>query len=237
VVKTARLGYDGKGQRRGAGLAAVTEAWRDLGRVPCVVEALLPLDTEVSVVVARGADGSTAASDVTENHHVDGILDLSVVPARVAPGIAGDARALAVSIAASLEYVGVLGVEMFVVDGRLLVNELAPRPHNSGHWTLDGAATSQFEQQVRAVCGLGLGDPVRTVGGAAMVNLLGELWATGEPRWEHALGVPGAHLHLYGKRTPRPGRKMGHLTVCAPTPDEAAAGALALRRALTVPAG
>jgi 5-(carboxyamino)imidazole ribonucleotide synthase len=237
VVKTARLGYDGKGQRRASGAAAVAEAWHDLGGVPCVVEALLPLEVEVSVVVARGADGSTAAFDVAENHHVDGILDLSVVPARIPPSVAADAQALAVSIAGALGYVGVLGVEMFVVGGRLLVNEVAPRPHNSGHWTLDGAATSQFEQQVRSVCGLGLGDPVRTVGAAAMVNLLGERWAGGEPLWERALAAPGAHLHLYGKRTPRPGRKMGHLTVCAATPDDAAAGALALRRALTPPAG
>ncbi len=134
----------------------------------------------------------------------------------------------------ALDYIGVLAVEMFIVDGRLLVNELAPRPHNSGHWTLDAARTSQFEQQVRAVCGLGLGDPSLQAPGVSMVNLLGDLWADGEPDWANALAHPNASLHLYGKRTARPGRKMGHLTVTAATPGEAKRLATALRSDLTV---
>jgi 5-(carboxyamino)imidazole ribonucleotide synthase len=141
---------------------------------------------------------------------------------------------LARAIAGELDYVGVLAVEMFVVDGSLVVNELAPRPHNSGHWTLDAARTSQFEQQVRAVCGLGLGDPSMCAPAAAMVNLLGDLWADGEPNWSVALAHPAASLHLYGKETARPGRKMGHLTVTAETPDDAERVARAIRSSLTL---
>jgi 5-(carboxyamino)imidazole ribonucleotide synthase len=183
------------------------------------------------VLVARTADGRQVTYPVAENEHVDGILDLTVVPARVDEALAAEAGALARRVADELDYVGVLAVELFVSAGRLLVNELAPRPHNSGHWTLDASATSQFEQQVRAVCGLALGS-TELVGGAtvAMANLLGDRWATGEPAWEHVLADPAAHLHLYGKRDARPGRKMGHLTVIG---DDAAARVLALRAALT----
>ncbi len=180
------------------------------------------------MVLARGTSGQTAVYPVAANTHVDGILDCTVVPC-AAPG----AAELAEEVAAALDYVGVLAVEMFVVEGHLLVNELAPRPHNSGHWTLDAARTSQFEQQVRAICGVGLGDPSLRAPAVAMVNLLGDLWANGEPDWSVALADPDASLHLYGKRAPRPGRKMGHLTVTAATPDDAERSARAIRSRLT----
>ncbi|MET0144275.1 MAG: 5-(carboxyamino)imidazole ribonucleotide synthase [Ilumatobacteraceae bacterium] len=220
IVKTARLGYDGKGQRSVASSAERDAALDELA-VECVVEQRVPLDTEISVLVARTVDGRTVVYPIAENHHVAGILDLTVVPARVSPGLAAEAGVLAVSIARQLQYVGVLAVEMFVSEGRLLVNELAPRPHNSGHWTLDAAVTDQFAQQVRAICGLALGSPDLTTGSVAMVNLLGDLWSGGEPGWSSALGDPDARLHLYGKAAARRGRKMGHLTVLG---DSGAAG-------------
>lgn len=217
IVKTARLGYDGHGQRRVDTFEEVVAAHRDLGGVACVLERRLELLVEVSVVVARTASGEVATYPVAENHHVDGVLDLTVVPARIAPDLADRAVGLAMVIADGLDYVGVLAVEMFVVasaDGpMLLVNELAPRPHNSGHWTLDAAATDQFAQQIRAVTGNGLGATDLTTGAVAMVNLLGDLWSDGEPDWAAALAEPAAHLHLYGKFDARPGRKMGHLSV------------------------
>jgi 5-(carboxyamino)imidazole ribonucleotide synthase len=231
ILKTARLGYDGKGQVTVHDDDELRAAWQQLGEVACVVEQRLPLDREVSVVLARGADGVCATFPTVANTHVRGILDLTVVPAPDEDDDHHAAADLAITIAEALDYVGVLAVEMFVVGGRLLVNELAPRPHNSGHWTLDAAATSQFEQQVRAVCGLPLGDPSLTSGGAAMVNLLGDEWAGGDPDWAAALARPGAHLHLYGKAEPRPGRKMGHLTLAADSADEAAELALAARAA------
>lgn len=232
VVKTATLGYDGKGQRRVTGVAAAMAAWAQLGGMPCVVERLLDLQNEVSVIVARTADGDTEAWPVAENHHVDGVLDLSVVPARVDARIADRAVGLAMAIAHALDYVGVLAVELFVVDGELFVNELAPRPHNSGHWTLDASVTSQYEQQIRAVCGLGLGDTSMTTPSIAMVNLLGDLWANGTPNWSVVLDDPHAKLHLYGKSQPRPGRKMGHLTVRSAVASAAAARAIELRAAV-----
>jgi 5-(carboxyamino)imidazole ribonucleotide synthase len=228
VLKTARLGYDGKGQVTVAAHYALRSAWLQLGSQPCVLEQRLQLDGEVSVVLARGADGEIAIYPVAHNTHVDGILDCTVVPV-AAPGAAD----LAVAIATALDYVGVLAVEMFVVGDELLVNELAPRPHNSGHWTLDAARTSQFAQQVRAVCGLGLGDASLVAPAAAMVNLLGDLWAEGEPDWSRVLADPAASLHLYGKTTARPGRKMGHITVTAATTDEARCRAIAIRTSLT----
>ena len=231
ILKTARLGYDGKGQVTVHDDDELRAAWQQLGEVACVVEQRLPLDREVSVVLARGADGVCATFPTVANTHVRGILDLTVVPAPDEDDDHHAAADLAITIAEALDYVGVLAVEMFVVGGRLLVNELAPRPHNSGHWTLDAAATSQFEQQVRAVCGLPLGDPSLTSGGAAMVNLLGDEWVGGDPDWVAALARPGAHLHLYGKAEPRPGRKMGHLTLAADSADEAAEQALAARAA------
>jgi 5-(carboxyamino)imidazole ribonucleotide synthase len=229
IVKTARLGYDGKGQRSASGVAATLAAWADLGGVPCVVEQRLDLATELSVIVGRTASGDVEAWPVAENRHVDGILDVSGVPATVSARLADRAIGLAMAIADALGYVGVLAVELFVVDGELLVNELAPRPHNSGHWTLDASVTSQYEQQVRAVCGLGLGSTAMTAPAIAMVNLLGDLWDAGEPDWTVVFGDPHAKLHLYGKSHARPGRKMGHLTVTAPTTDLAIARALELR--------
>jgi 5-(carboxyamino)imidazole ribonucleotide synthase len=232
ILKTARLGYDGKGQRLVADASEMRAAWRLLGSVPCVLEEALPLDTEVSVVVARTAEAGFAAYPVAENTHVDGILDVTVVPAHVPARLADRATGLAMAIADALDYVGVLAVEMFVVGDELLVNELAPRPHNSGHWTLDVAQTSQFEQQVRAVCGLTLGDTRMTRPAAAMVNLLGDRWDGGEPAWATALGHPNIALHLYGKSSPRPGRKMGHLTAWGESREEAEMLAVAARDAL-----
>jgi 5-(carboxyamino)imidazole ribonucleotide synthase len=228
ILKTARLGYDGKGQIAVSGHDRLAAAWADLHSQPCVLEQRLSLDSEVSVVLARATSGQLAAYPVARNSHVDGILDCTVVPCPTPR-----ATELAEEIAVALDYVGVLAVELFVVEGRLLVNELAPRPHNSGHWTLDAARTSQFEQQVRAVCGLGLGDPSLRAPAVAMVNLLGDLWANGEPDWSVALAGPETSLHLYGKQTPRPGRKMGHLTVTAATPEEAERRARAIRSNLT----
>jgi 5-(carboxyamino)imidazole ribonucleotide synthase len=230
ILKTARLGYDGKGQSTIDGPGALAAGWWSLGGVPCVVERRLPLDVEVSVVLARRVDGTTAVYPLAENHHRDGVLDLTVVPARVPPAVAAEALRIAVAVAEALEYVGVLAVELFVSGGQVLVNELAPRPHNSGHWTLDAAATDQFAQQVRAVTGAALGDPSLRAPAAAMANLLGDRWPPGgHPVWEHALADPAAHLHLYGKAEPRPGRKMGHLTVVGASADEVARRALALR--------
>ena len=228
ILKTARLGYDGKGQVAVASPDDLDDAWLQLSRQPCVLEQRLQLDGEVSVVLARDARGNTATYPVAHNTHVNGILDCTIVPF---PD--NGATDLADRIATALDYVGVLAVEMFIVDRQLLVNELAPRPHNSGHWTLDAARTSQFEQQVRAVCGVGLGDPSITVPAAAMVNLLGDLWTDGEPDWSAVLAEPAAALHLYGKSMPRPGRKMGHITVTAATPDEAQQRATVIRSRLT----
>ncbi|NND75843.1 MAG: 5-(carboxyamino)imidazole ribonucleotide synthase [Ilumatobacter sp.] len=235
VVKTARLGYDGKGQRRVDRHADVDAAWAELGGVPCVVEQRLDLLTELSVIVARTADGRTTNWPVAENTHVDGVLDLSIVPANVSADLADRAEGVAMALADALDYTGVLAVELFVVAGeagpQLLVNELAPRPHNSGHWTLDASVTSQFEQQIRAVCGIGLGDTAMTCGGVAMVNLLGDLWSPDDPSWGAVLDDASAKLHLYGKSEPRPGRKMGHITVRSSNAAEAATRAKALRAA------
>ena len=226
ILKTARMGYDGKGQVVVESADHLALAWGRLGEVPCILERRVALELEVSVMVARGADGATITWPVAENVHRNGILHTTVVPARVADTIAAEARDIAERIATALDYVGVMGVECFVADGgHILVNELAPRPHNSGHWTLDACTTSQFEQQVRCLAGLPLGD-TRALSPVAMVNLLGDLWIDGEPRWERAMAVPGVRLHLYGKREPRPGRKMGHLTAVAGEPELALARAL-----------
>jgi 5-(carboxyamino)imidazole ribonucleotide synthase len=232
-LKTARLGYDGKGQRVVRDAAEMRAAWTLMGGVTCVLEQALSLDLEVSVVCARTVTGAFAAYPVAENVHVNGILDLAVVPARVSKRLSARATGLALTIADALDYVGVLAVEFFVVSGELIVNEIAPRPHNSGHWTIDVARTSQFAQQIRAVCGASLGDTSLCAGGAAMVNLLGDLWDDGEPAWETVLSDPRAALHLYGKSAPRPGRKMGHLTVWDDDASTAATRALATRRRLT----
>jgi 5-(carboxyamino)imidazole ribonucleotide synthase len=215
VLKTRRFGYDGKGQaivRQGDDLAA---AWRDLGNVPTILEAFVPFEREVSVIAARGSDGDVACFDVTENDHRDHILKYSHVPARIPRDLADQARQIATRIAEALDYVGVLAVEMFAVKGpaghSLLVNEIAPRVHNSGHWTLDGASVSQFEQHIRAIAGWPLAQAVRH-GDVTMTNLIGDDVFTYQ-KW---LTVPGATVHLYGKAEARPGRKMGHITEVRP---------------------
>jgi 5-(carboxyamino)imidazole ribonucleotide synthase len=229
ILKTARLGYDGKGQVDIAHASDLAGAWAGVGEVPCVLERRVPLDVELSVLVARTADGRASTFPVAENRHAAGILDVTVVPARVDRATAAEAEAIAGAVADALAFVGVLAVELFVSDGRVLVNELAPRPHNSGHWTLDAAVTSQFEQQVRAICGLALGSTDLTAPAVAMGNLLGDGWAGGEPDWSAVLADPAARLHLYGKAEARPGRKMGHVTVIGPDAGEAERRALDLR--------
>jgi 5-(carboxyamino)imidazole ribonucleotide synthase len=233
LLKTARFGYDGKGQARVKTRAELESVFREWKGVPCVLEEFLVLELEVSVVLARGADGAVAVFPVAENSHARGILDVTVAPARIAPGLAAQAAALATRLAQELDYAGVLAVEMFVVGGKLLMNEIAPRPHNSAHYTIDACRTSQFEQQVRVLCGLPLGDPSQHTP-AVMVNLLGDIWSAGEPRWEAVLRHPGAHLHLYGKREARPGRKMGHVTVCEEPPARAIEVAMDIRAALGI---
>jgi 5-(carboxyamino)imidazole ribonucleotide synthase len=233
LLKTARFGYDGKGQARIDSAADLRHVFAEWKRVPCVLEELLALQLEISVVLARADDGAVAVFPVAENRHARGILDVSIAPARIPPALAEEAAALASRLAAELEYVGVLALEMFVVDGRLLLNEIAPRPHNSGHYTIDACRTSQFEQQVRVLCGLPLADPSQHTP-AVMVNLLGDIWRAGEPPWEAVLRHAGAHLHLYGKREARPGRKMGHVTVCEVAPERALEVAFAIRRDLGI---
>jgi 5-(carboxyamino)imidazole ribonucleotide synthase len=232
ILKTARLGYDGKGQARIESRAGLATAWENLGQVSCILEQRVDLATEVSVIVARSSDGEVRTWPVGENVHSNGILHTTVVPAAITPQLAEQAGEVARTIVDSLEYVGVMGVECFVTTGGdLLVNELAPRPHNSGHWTLEAAVTSQFEQQVRILAGMPLGSTDQ-VAPVAMVNLLGDLWNDGAPHFERALALPGVRLHLYGKREARPGRKMGHLTVTASSAAEARGLALEAWRAL-----
>jgi 5-(carboxyamino)imidazole ribonucleotide synthase len=230
ILKTARMGYDGKGQAVIRDAADAGEAWDTLSRQgdDFILEAKVPFRMEVSVICARSASGETACFPVAENEHRRGILHLTVAPARVPDAVAEEARRVATALAEGLGVVGLLAVEMFVdADGRILMNEIAPRPHNSGHHTWEACAVSQFEQQLRAVCGLPLGDPA-LLRPAAMVNLMGEDAGTGlrRPGVAQALAVPGTALHLYGKKEARPGRKMGHLTVLADTADQAAARAL-----------
>ncbi|MBA4142824.1 MAG: 5-(carboxyamino)imidazole ribonucleotide synthase [Nitrosospira sp.] len=232
ILKVSRLGYDGKGQVRVDEPTQLDRAFSGMNREPCVLEQLLPLANEVSVVVARGFDGTAITFPVSENQHRKGILDVSIVPARVSPSIVQNAREAALRVAETLEYHGVLCVEFFVLgDGQLLVNEIAPRPHNSGHYSIDTCVTSQFEQQVRVLCGLPLGG-TSMHGAAVMVNLLGDLWQGGEPEWEHVLRHPHVKLHLYGKLAARPGRKMGHYTVLGETTEAALQLALEIKRSL-----
>ena len=232
ILKTARLGYDGKGQVRVQTAAELAAAWVQLGRVPCVLEQMLPLAFECSVIVARGHDGATVHLPVQRNLHRDGILAVTEVhEGNVPPALASQAVEAAISIANGLQYVGVLCVEFFVLqDGRLVVNEIAPRPHNSGHYSQNACDVSQFELQVRTMAGLPLVQP-RLHSAAVMLNLLGDLWFTqGDsaqtPPWEAVLQLPGAHLHLYGKSAAKHGRKMGHLNITAATPEAARATAL-----------
>jgi 5-(carboxyamino)imidazole ribonucleotide synthase len=235
VLKTASFGYDGKGQIKVATVQAARDAWHLMGHAEAVLERFIPFDRELSVVAARGTSGWIVDYGVIENTHADHILDVSVWPANVAPAVERRAAEIAHGVLEALDVVGVLCVEYFLTrDGELLINEVAPRPHNSGHLTIDACATSQFEQQVRAICGLPPGS-VERLRPAAMANLLGDLWRDGEPDWDAALLLPAVHLHLYGKTEPRPGRKMGHLTALAETVERAGQMALAARTALGRP--
>jgi 5-(carboxyamino)imidazole ribonucleotide synthase len=232
ILKTATLGYDGKGQARVSNPAELEIAFEKFN-LPCVLEGLVEFEKEVSVIVVRSSTGEARAFPVFENQHENGILDVTLWPAQVPESTRLEAERLALEIAAKLEVIGLLTVEMFVTaDGAVLVNELAPRPHNSGHLSIEASPTSQFEQAIRAVCGLKLGE-VTPHGPSVMVNLLGDLWpASGEPNWKAALEVEGVHLHLYGKREARRGRKMGHITALGKTREEAMARAIEARDAL-----
>jgi len=234
VIKTAAFGYDGKGQHKVTTPADVEHIWTAIGHQAAIVEKFVSLQAEVSIVAARGADGDVAVYTPFENRHRDHVLDVTTVPAAIAPAVAKQAGEITRAILEELQYVGVLCIEFFLsADGDLLVNELAPRPHNSGHLTCDAAVTSQFEQQVRAVCGLPLGSP-EIPRPAAMANLLGDLWVDGEPNWAAACRVADVKLHLYGKTDPRPRRKMGHLTAMASTVAEAQDHVIAARDALLI---
>jgi 5-(carboxyamino)imidazole ribonucleotide synthase len=228
-LKSARLGYDGKGQVRISRVGELADAWHSLDAVPCVLEKWLPIVREISVIVCRGRDGKSATFPVAENRHSAGILAVSLVPARIDAALAQQARASATAMAERLDYVGVLCVEFFELqDGRLLVNEMAPRPHNSGHYTIDACITSQFDQQARILAELPLGT-TRQLAPAVMLNLPGDLWFDGGqpglPRLDAVAAVAGACLHLYGKREARAGRKMGHVTVLGTSVQDALARA------------
>jgi 5-(carboxyamino)imidazole ribonucleotide synthase len=236
ILKTARFGYDGKGQMRVSNRAELAMAWGELNNVICVLEQMLPLALELSVISARGSDGVIVQFPVQQNLHIDGILAVTQVPAAdVSEALQGQALSAAARITESMNYVGVLCVEFFLLqDGSLIVNEMAPRPHNSGHYTLDACDVSQFELQVRTLAGLPL-QPPRLHSPTLMLNLLGDLWFDAEgtmrtPAWDALLALPGTHLHLYGKASPRSGRKMGHLTITAAT--TAQAGQVALKAAM-----
>jgi 5-(carboxyamino)imidazole ribonucleotide synthase len=239
ILKTARFGYDGKGQAHVATVQEAGAAFDAAQRGPCVLERRVELEREVSVIVARDATRRMVSWPVAENRHRHGILDVSIAPARVPDALARYARERATALAAALDYEGVLCVEMFVTrDARLLVNEIAPRPHNSGHYTIDACVTSQFEQQARVLAGLPLGATTQHTP-AVMVNLLGDIWFDGgrrrEPPWSAVLAHGNAKLHLYDKREPREGRKMGHVTCLGATLDEALATARAVKAALGIP--
>jgi len=232
VLKTAGFGYDGKGQVKIASPDQTEAAWQALAGQEALLEAFVDFEREVSVVAARGLDGAFVHYGVIENTHRHHILDVSLAPTSLPPALAGEAVEIARGILETLDVVGVLCVEFFVTRaGKLLVNELAPRPHNSGHLTIDACITSQFEQQLRAVCGLPLG-ATEQLRPAAMANLLGDLWQHSEPDWAAAYAYPHVKLHLYGKAIPRAGRKMGHLTALAPSASEAAGVVRAARAAL-----
>ena len=221
LLKVSRFGYDGKGQILIKDFTELKAGFEKLGSVPCVFEQFLPLEAEVSVIVARDKMGDTAVFPVAENQHCNGILDITIAPARVADPIVSEAKQIALSLGDVLQYEGVLCVEFFILsDGGLVINEIAPRPHNSGHFSMDACSVSQFEQQVRVTSGLPLIKP-RQHTSAVMINLLGDLWENGEPPWGRVLNDDRVRLHLYGKDDARPGRKMGHLTILDKNLDEA----------------
>lgn len=241
ILKVARFGYDGKGQARVANAAEALHAFHQFKGEPCVLEQMLTLDYEVSVVLARDESGAVKCFPTVENRHTGGILDVSIAPARAYACLRDSAQEYAEHIAGRLGFVGTLAVEFFVSRGELIVNEMAPRPHNSGHHTIDACVTSQYEQQVRALCGLPLGE-ARQHSASVMVNLLGELWFEGgephgryrEPDWSILHAVPGLKLHLYGKHHARHGRKMGHFTVIGADPADVLEKALAARAAIGI---
>jgi len=237
ILKTARLGYDGKGQVRVKTRAELAAAWDELKQVPCVLEKMLPLAAECSVIVARGADGQIVNFPVQRNLHRDGILAVTeVYEGNVPAGLAAQAIAATKSVAEGLQYVGVLCVEFFVLqDHTLVVNEMAPRPHNSGHYSIDACDESQFDLQVRTLAGLPLVPP-RLHSPSIMLNLLGDIWLDFNevPPWHKVLALPGTHLHLYGKLKASKGRKMGHLNITGQTVDEVRATALAAARILGI---
>ena len=221
ILKVSRFGYDGKGQFSIKSQNDADKGWETLKGEACVLEQRMPLDIEVSVVMARGLEGEVTTYPVAENIHEEGILDVSVVPARIDKELETKVTDMAKHIATTLDYVGVMAVEFFISNGELLVNEIAPRPHNSGHYTLDACVTDQFEQQVRAVCGLPLGD-TRLLSPVVMINMLGDIWHGGHaPNWQKLLDHSNVKLHLYGKHEARPGRKMGHFNVLASNVDDA----------------
>jgi 5-(carboxyamino)imidazole ribonucleotide synthase len=234
IIKTAAFGYDGKGQHKVTTPADVAHIWDAIGHQEAIIEKFVSLQAEISIIAARGLDGAIVEYPPFENRHRNHILDLTTAPALVPEPIAARAAEITRAILNQLQYVGVLCVEFFVsTDGELLVNELAPRPHNSGHLTFDAAVTSQFEQQVRAICGLPLGSP-ELMRPAAMANLLGDLWVDGTPNWAAACRFPDVKLHVYGKEQPRAGRKMGHLTAIGRTVQEAQDRVIAARDALLI---
>lgn len=238
ILKTAEFGYDGKGQLTVTGRSDAGAVWNAFSTPRAVLEERIDLAAELSVLVVRDGSGHALAYDPAENFHRDHILDVSIVPARLAPQVLDEARAIALRVAESLDYRGLLAVEFFLSgDGRLLVNEMAPRPHNSGHHTIDACETSQFEQQLRVLCGLPPGG-TRLHSPTVMLNLLGDVWvdAHGKPDWPAVLALPGAHLHLYGKHEARRGRKMGHVTFTAPTLEEALENQAKAREILGMPA-
>ena len=233
ILKVARFGYDGKGQARVRTPEEALVAFREFKGEQCVLEQMIALDYEVSVVLARDVAGNVRAFPTAENSHRNGILDVSIVPARGSAEVREQAQALARGVAEKLGYVGTLGVEFFVCNDSLYVNEMAPRPHNSGHYTIDACVTDQFEQQVRALCGLPLGDP-RQHSAAVMVNLLGDIWRDGEPEWNLLFAQPNLKLHLYGKHEARPGRKMGHFTVIGEQAETVITEAMSSRQQIRV---
>ena len=233
VLKTAGFGYDGKGQQKIKAVGEIEKAFENLRGGDAVLEAFIGFEKEVSVVCARDRKGNFAHYGVIENAHANHILDISFAPALVSEKVFNEAVEIARAVAETLSYVGTLCVEFFLRgDEKLIINELAPRPHNSGHLTFDACAASQFEQQLRAVCGLPLGS-TEFYKPCAMANLLGDVWAHGEPDWEKALQFPNVKLHLYGKSEPRAGRKMGHLTALAETAEKAVETARRARESLT----
>jgi 5-(carboxyamino)imidazole ribonucleotide synthase len=234
VIKTANFGYDGKGQHKVITPADVEHIWTAIGHQEAVVEKFVSLQAEISIIAARSIDGDLATYPAFENRHRNHILDVTTAPAEIPVQIARQAAEITRALLESLQYIGILCVEFFLsTDGELLVNEMAPRPHNSGHLTFDAAVTSQFEQQVRAVCGLPLGSP-ELLRPAAMANLLGDLWADGEPNWAAACRHPDVKLHLYGKDEARPGRKMGHITAMGRSVEEAMDRVVSARDALLI---